>query len=108
MSIAKVFYGIALLPLLAGVAMAEPNLPAPAVVPQISQTAPMPSQTGPAMSQAAPTKHKPKVLADEQMDTVTAGLLITLWGDGTATIKPETVVEAVIISCAQHGGGCHF
>jgi hypothetical protein len=81
MKTSKVIYGLALLPFLAGVALAEPNQPA---------AAPFASQTSATVSTSSPTKHKPQVLADAQMDNVTAGaiglddvaLIATAWAIG--------------------------
>jgi hypothetical protein len=69
MKISKVLCGLALLPFLAGAALAETDQPVPAGAPSANQTSPM----GPASKTNVSPKHKPQVLADAQMDNVTAG-----------------------------------
>jgi hypothetical protein len=68
MKSSKLIFGIAALALLADVALADPTAQASA---PISQT----SEAARALASAATGKHKPRALADAQMDKVTAGEL---------------------------------
>jgi hypothetical protein len=85
MNISKVICGVIALTLLADAALAEPNLPAPATAPlNVAVSVPTPT---------APTKHKPQLLADAQMDKVTAGGLADWVASAVVGIVVKTVVD---------------
>ena len=83
MNTSKLLCGLAALTLLTNGAFAAPNAPIP--------TPTMVSQTGEPAHMLSPTvsaKQKPQVLADAQMDKVTAGLAL---GDSTSDISDMSV-----------------
>jgi hypothetical protein len=86
MNISKVVCGVMALTLLADVALAEPNVQAQAHTSQVTE----PVHTF--------SKHKPQVLADAQMDKVTAGGVKEL---GLAIVSAVIQSAEVIISVGK-------
>lgn len=104
MKIANVFYGIALLPLVAGVALANPTSPAAK-----TQPATRLSQVVTPSSPAGSGKHLPRVLADAQMDNITAGATYVYTYSAYNTILKEYDISTLsglisyVAGCAKAG-----